>query len=194
MWPCGCWTAASSRRCAGTICSMAFTSRGGTRTRADEASFALTSATGKGFGYFVWQPYRPGSAVFSYIAPILGAALLAVFAIIAVLMTGLRRRSIRLRASEQEIRHLALHDPLTGLPNRSLFNDSPRAGACRSQAQRDQACRALSGSRPVQAGQRYARTFGRRRADPGIRRTPEEAHAQRRHGLVASAATSSRSY
>ena len=103
---------------------------------ADEASFALTSATGKGFGYFVWQPYRPGSAVFSYVAPILGAALLAVFAIIAVLMAGLRRRSIRLRASEQEIRHLALHDPLTGLPNRALFNDSPRAGACRSQARR----------------------------------------------------------
>ena len=101
---------------------------------ANEASFALTSATGKGFGYFVWQPYRPGSAVFSYVAPILGAALLAVLAIIAVLMAGLRRRSIRLRASEAETRHLALHDPLTGLPNRAIVQRLARAGACRGPA------------------------------------------------------------
>jgi diguanylate cyclase (GGDEF)-like protein len=60
-------------------------------------------------------------------------------AVIAVLLAGLvwavrrllreRREVARRAAAEREIRKLAFHDPLTGLPNRRQFNDALKAAA-----------------------------------------------------------------
>ncbi|WP_201026313.1 putative bifunctional diguanylate cyclase/phosphodiesterase [Paramesorhizobium deserti] len=89
---------------------------------AQEASYALDSASGRTIGYFIWEPYRPGSSVLASILPILAALLVTILIIIAVLIAILHRRSAKLQISEARLHHLALHDPLTGLPNRTLFN------------------------------------------------------------------------
>ena len=83
----------------------------------------LSSRTNRPAGYFVWQPYQPGSIVLGdMILPLLGG-----FLLISLVVWSLIRRVLRstaqLQASEAQARHLAFHDVLTGLPNRALFND-----------------------------------------------------------------------
>ncbi|QQR37429.1 GGDEF domain-containing protein [Devosia oryziradicis] len=50
-------------------------------------------------------------------------ALVVTGAIILVLMRNLQRASTQLQSERAEAQHRALHDPLTGLGNRSLFRD-----------------------------------------------------------------------
>ena len=88
---------------------------------ANEAGFPLKKTSGVVLGYFVWQPERPGGRVLTKTAPALGAALFLVGGIVTLLVRQLRRASSELQASEAQAQHLAFHDPLTGLPNRSLF-------------------------------------------------------------------------
>ena len=87
-----------------------------------EAEFPLLTKKGQTLGYFLWQPFRPGAAYLDKLLPILAIVFFALVAIIGVMVLRLRRRALNLRLSEAAIRHLAHHDSLTDLPNRTLFN------------------------------------------------------------------------
>ena len=85
------------------------------------------------------------------------------------------------KAAEEQIRHRALHDPLTDLPNRALFHD--RLTQAISRAHRSE--RACGGDaarpRPVQGDQRRAGPSGRRRSAARGRQTPDLGRARQRH-------------
>lgn len=89
----------------------------------DESSHPLKNATGKTIGYFIWKPDRPGSAVFRDAAPALAGILFLSALTILGFMSTVHARSFRLQESEAKIRHMALHDALTGLANRTKFNN-----------------------------------------------------------------------
>jgi len=92
------------------------------RERTSDDAYAakpLASSDGRTIGYFEWHPFRPGSQVLSAMAPVVGALLAAVLLMIVGFLAIIRRRSFRLWASEAQVRHLAHHDMLTGLMNRT---------------------------------------------------------------------------
>ena len=111
----------------------AFVSDLARRYRLDHASFAavlpgghmssvpLTTHGGRIVGYVQWQPFRPGSAMFGQILPAMAGALTLVFVVVALLLRRISHGTRQLTAAKVHAQRLALHDPLTGLANRALF-------------------------------------------------------------------------
>jgi diguanylate cyclase (GGDEF)-like protein len=81
----------------------------------------LVDSAGKPIGHYVWTPYRPGTVVFGDVWPVLLALFIAGIVALVGFLIVLRRRSLSLNRTQAEIRHLASHDVLTGLPNRKQF-------------------------------------------------------------------------
>jgi diguanylate cyclase (GGDEF)-like protein len=70
-----------------------------------------------------WTPRKPGEELLKSATPLLAAAVAAA-ALGSLLLFRVTRRAVKkLLLSEAEAKHLSLHDPLTGLANRTLFTD-----------------------------------------------------------------------
>lgn len=90
---------------------------------ANEAAYTLTNKAGEPIAWFKWRPDRPGSLLLSETAPAMAIALLVAGLVIFILMRSLRRSSAELEAERARAQHQALHDPLTGLANRAMFQE-----------------------------------------------------------------------
>ena len=91
---------------------------------ADNGTVDILSASGQMLGSFVWASARPGTHIWSVIVPVVLILLLLFVVAGALVMRHVGGLSSRLVASERRIRHLALHDPLSGLANRRQFEEA----------------------------------------------------------------------
>jgi diguanylate cyclase (GGDEF)-like protein len=87
----------------------------------DRASYPVMDRTGRVQSVFEWIPSRPGSHLFNSTMPaiVLGFSIVAIP--VLVLLRRLWRSSHALQAQRAQAQHEALHDPLTGLANRTQF-------------------------------------------------------------------------
>ncbi len=92
-------------------------------TAAGEAVLPIRDSSGTTVAWFKWNPERPGQEMLADTVPALLSVLAAAGVVIAFLLRRLRRSSAELEEARAAAQHRALHDPLTGLANRSLFQE-----------------------------------------------------------------------
>jgi diguanylate cyclase (GGDEF)-like protein len=87
-------------------------------------TYAPVAVPGGAGAVAIFQDYGPiAQAAESTFLPIAGIFEVALILLFVALVPILRRVTVRIRRQMDEIEHRAMHDELTGLPNRALFAD-----------------------------------------------------------------------
>jgi len=84
----------------------------------------LATLEGVRFGWLKWTPKTPGPTIVRRTAPLLAAYLLFFLGVMvggAIIVRRTRRTTRELLASEAQAQHNALHDAMSGLPNRTHY-------------------------------------------------------------------------
>src|SRR5215213_126784 len=90
---------------------------------ADENLYVVTDSAGAAIARFAWMPNRPGASIVSTVLPFMTIAFGGFAILTALALRYIRRSAVKIAEGENRLRHQALHDPLSGLPNRTFFGE-----------------------------------------------------------------------
>jgi len=91
--------------------------------RHDRAVHPVTNKSGRFVAFFEWERERPGRLMLIQTGPVLTIAFAIAAILVILLLMRLRHSSQELEAGKRHAEYQAAHDRLTGLPNRTTFDD-----------------------------------------------------------------------
>ena len=89
--------------------------------------YDLRNPRGDLIARFAWTPKQPGAEIVHSVIPFIAVALAGFALLAAFVLRYMRRTAAAIAVGETRLRHLAMHDPLCGLPNRIFFGERLQA-------------------------------------------------------------------
>jgi diguanylate cyclase (GGDEF)-like protein len=84
---------------------------------------AVADQQGNPITRLAWKPTKPGGQVAGSVLPFIAIAIAGFTLLAGLVMRHTRRTTQAIAAGETQLRHLAMHDPVCGLPNRIYFGE-----------------------------------------------------------------------
>ena len=89
----------------------------------DAQTTTIADAQGDPIVRFAWKPTKAGGTIMWSVLPFIAVAIAGFALLVGLVIRHMRQTASAIATGETQLRHLALHDPVCGLPNRIYFGE-----------------------------------------------------------------------